>query len=180
MHRLFVAIRPPVEVRTQLLAAMGGVPGARWQTDDQLHLTLRFIGEVDRHGANDIADALATIRFAPFEIALSGVGCFRNGAHVNALWAGIQPRDRLDHLHAKVDRACVRAGSTADDRAYMPHITLARMSRSAGAPDAFLTHHAGLASAPFTVDEFILYESHLGGTRARYRPVDRYPAHLGK
>ena len=58
MHRLFVAIRPPAEIRRALTALMGGVAGARWQDDDQLHLTLRFIGEVDHHRAEDIAAAL--------------------------------------------------------------------------------------------------------------------------
>ena len=57
MHRLFVALRPPVPVRDHLLDLMHGVEGARWQSDDQLHLTLRFIGEVDRHQASDIAAA---------------------------------------------------------------------------------------------------------------------------
>ncbi|MEC7933242.1 MAG: 2'-5' RNA ligase family protein, partial [Pseudomonadota bacterium] len=59
MHRLFVAIRPPAAIRSLLLSLSGGVEGARWQDDTQLHLTLRFIGEVDRHRANDIADLLA-------------------------------------------------------------------------------------------------------------------------
>ena len=58
MRRLFVAIRPPAPIRALLLDAMGGIGGARWQSDDQLHLTLRFIGEVDRHLAGDIHAAL--------------------------------------------------------------------------------------------------------------------------
>ena len=68
MHRLFVALRPPPAIRARLLAAMGGVPGARWQDDDQLHLTLRFIGEVDRPVAEDIAAALGTIHAPPLDI----------------------------------------------------------------------------------------------------------------
>jgi 2'-5' RNA ligase len=74
MHRLFVAIELPVAVRDRLLAAMGGVSGARWQRDDQLHLTLRFIGEIDRHIAQDIAAALGGVHAAPFELALRRVG----------------------------------------------------------------------------------------------------------
>src|SRR3546814_1414167 len=74
MHRLFVAIRPPSAIRKALLSIMGGVEGARWQSDDQLHLTLRFIGEVDRHRADDIAAALATVSGAPFTIRLSAAG----------------------------------------------------------------------------------------------------------
>lgn len=107
MHRLFVAIRPPAAHREQLLALMGGVAGARWQRDDQLHLTLRFIGEVDRHRASDIADALRTIRFAPFDARIAGVGVFDRRGLIDTLWAGVQPRDPLASLHRKVDRACV-------------------------------------------------------------------------
>src|SRR3546814_11259022 len=56
MHRLFVAIRPPSAIRKALLSIMGGVEGARWQSNDLLHLTLRFIGEVDRHPADRKSD----------------------------------------------------------------------------------------------------------------------------
>lgn len=67
---------------------MGGISGARWQDDDQLHLTLRFIGKVDGRGADDLADALAGIRVAPFDIGLSGVGWFDRKGRIDALWAG--------------------------------------------------------------------------------------------
>jgi len=70
MHRLFVAIRPPPFIRQLLLAATGGISGARWQTDDQLHLTLRFIGEVDENVAHDVDDALAAIRDSPVDRAV--------------------------------------------------------------------------------------------------------------
>ena len=79
MHRLFVAVRPPEAIRALLLGAMGGISGARWQTDDQLHLTLRFIGEVDRHAAGDIVAALGGIRHPSLEIAISGLGTFERG-----------------------------------------------------------------------------------------------------
>ena len=76
MHRLFVAIRPPTPIRERLIASMGGISGARWQSDEQLHLTLRFIGEVDRHRADDIHAALGGIHQSPFELALNGIGVF--------------------------------------------------------------------------------------------------------
>lgn len=176
MHRLFVAIRPPADIRAGLIALMNGINGARWQDDDQLHITLRFIGEVDRHQANDVVDALANIRFSPFRTALSGVGCFDRKGHVNALWAGMEPRAPLARLHRKVDRACIAAGLSPDDRSYLPHITLARFGRTAGPMDAFIALHAGLASAPFTVDEFALYESHLSQNGSTYHLIERYRA----
>src|SRR4028118_2034772 len=91
MHRLFVAIRPPASIRARLLSAMGGISGARWQTDDQIHLTLRFIGEVDRHAARDIDAALASIHHPRFDIALSGLGTFHRRGQAAGGGAGAAP-----------------------------------------------------------------------------------------
>lgn len=176
MHRLFIAIRPPAELRARLLSFMGGIAGARWQDDDQLHLTLRFIGNADRHQANDLAASLGTIRFTPFAISLSGLGQFERKGRVDTLWAGVEPRDTLTQLHRKIDRACVSAGFPADDRAHLPHITLARLSRSSGATEPFLASHAGVSSPPFLIDEFILFESHLTQSGARYEMTAVFPA----
>ena len=174
MHRLFVAIRPPEEVREQLLDLMEGMPGLRWQDDGQLHLTLRFIGEVERPIAEDIALALQRIRFDRFALALNGVGRFekhRNGA----LWAGVTPKDPLKALNAKVERACQSAGLAPEHRAYHPHITLARWKGRQSGLDRYLEQHAALASEPWEVGEFILYESRLGRDGAHYEPVAAYP-----
>lgn len=174
MHRLFVALRPPPAIRARLIAAMGGVPGARWQSDEQLHVTLRFIGEVEAHVAEDIALALAGVRFPPVEVMLDGVGSFARRGRMHALWAGVSPHDALAALHRKVDQAIVRAGLAPEGRAYLPHITLARLNASARASEGFLADQAGLASAAFAIDHFILFESHLGHEGVSYRAVERY------
>ncbi|QIG79302.1 RNA 2',3'-cyclic phosphodiesterase [Stakelama tenebrarum] len=175
MHRLFVGFRPPPAIREALLAAHGGIPGARWQRDDQLHITLRFIGDVDMHRANDAAIALAAIRGPAFEVAIDGVGCFESKGRPNAVWAGIRPREAITQLHQKADQALVRTGLSPEHRAYFPHITLARMSRTAGSPDRWLADHAGLATPRFLLTEFLLFESRLGGEGATYEAVERYP-----
>lgn len=175
MHRLFVGLRPPAPIRAALLALMGGVPGARWQSDDQLHITLRFIGEVERPVAEDVALALSAVHFAPVEIALAGVGAFDSRGRPNALWAGVRPHDRLAELHKKIDQALVRCGLAPERRAYLPHITLARMNSRAGPVDRFLEAHSGLSSPAFTLDSILLYESHLGHEGASYEAVERYP-----
>ena len=174
MHRLFVAIRPPVPIRDRLIGAMGGIVGARWQDDDQLHLTLRFIGEVDRPLAEDIAAALGGVRHPPFEIALDGLGIFDRKGRRDALWAGVAPHDALATLHRKVDQALVRAGLPPEGRAYLPHITLARFGKAAGPIDGFAAAHGGLSSAPFPVTHFGLFKATLGGEGAHYEMVERY------
>jgi 2'-5' RNA ligase len=175
MHRLFVAIRPPEAIRERLLDLMEGVKGARWQDEDQLHLTLRFIGEVDRHQADDIAAALGTIRHPAFAIALSGIGSFDRRGQPVTLWAGVSPHEPLKTLHKKVDQALQRAGIEPDHRAYLPHITLARLNRAAGPIAPLLEGAGGLASRPFAVDSFRLYESRLSAQGATYTVVERYP-----
>ncbi len=176
MHRLFVALRPPAPVRDALTDLMEGLPGARWQDDEQLHLTLRFIGEVDARVADDVAVALAGVAHPPVAVALDRVGSFDTRGRVNAVWAGVRPRGALDHLHRKIDQALVRAGLEPERRAYLPHITLARFSRGdAVDPQAWIARHAGLASPPFTMRHFALYESHTGHAGATYEIVARYP-----
>lgn len=177
MHRLFVALRPPPDIRALLATVMGGVPQARWQDDEQLHLTIRYIGEVDRPVAEDIALALSQVHGAAPRVAIAGVGAFDKKGRVDALWAGIAPQDELARLHKKVDQALVRLGLAPEGRAYLPHVTLARLSRGAGmdpAIDRWLADHAALASERFDLRHLILYESHLTGEGARYEPVARW------
>ncbi|MBB5711908.1 RNA 2',3'-cyclic phosphodiesterase [Sphingomonas xinjiangensis] len=175
MHRLFVALRPPPAIRALLLDLMGGVPGARWQSDEQLHVTLRFIGAVERPVAEDIATALASLHAALLEVSLSGVGQFDTRGRAHTLWAGLTPHGALADLHRKVDQALVRCGVPPERRAYRPHITLARMKPGAALTDDFLRTHAALSSAPFALDHLILFESHLGRDAASYEAVERYP-----
>lgn len=175
MHRLFVAIRPPALVRAALLDVMEAVPGARWQDEEQLHLTLRYIGEVERPLAEDLAVALSGIRSDPFALAVAGVGQFDKRGRTDALWAGIAPSAPLKALHHKIDQALIRLGLPAEGRAYLPHITLARFSRGSGAlVGPFLAQQAGLCTAPFEVTHFALFESMLGGAGAVYEMVERY------
>ena len=175
MHRLFVAIRPPEAIRDRLIDAMVDSPELRWVGDEQLHLTLRFIGEVERPLADDIALALTRIRSDRFELRVTGVGIFerRSGG---TLWAGIEPKPPLAAVAAKVERACVAAGLEPEHRAFRPHITLARFNRaSATAAQAFLERTRALASPPFAVTSFILYESHLSRHGPHYEKVAEFP-----
>ena len=175
MHRLFVAIRPPAALLGACLEAMADGPaGWAWQTVEQLHLTLRFIGEVERPMAEDIAVELASIRGKPIELGLDGVGLFDQGSR-SALFARAVPRDPLAALHAKIDRALVRLGLPPERRAYLPHITLARRRRAALDPAPWLELHAGLAAPPVTATDFTLYESSLTRHGAHYEPVADYP-----
>lgn len=167
--RLFVGLSIPDVVAQGLMLLQGGVPGARWQAREQLHLTLRFIGEVDGRDMAAIDDALAGIDAPAFDLQLHGVGQFGN-KQPHSLWAAARPNDLLDHLQRKVDTAIRRVGQPQDAHKFTPHVTLARLRH----PDLdklreWLTHHALYTSPEFSVGRFCLYSSKLTSDGSIYR-----------
>jgi 2'-5' RNA ligase len=174
-HRLFVALRPPPDVRAALLAVMAGVEGARWQTDNQLHLTLAFLGETDRHGLEAATDALATVVAPPLGLALAQFGTFDTSrpGRIGTLWIGVDPPDRVSALARSVRTALRRAGLAPDPRKFTPHVTLARFGNSGATREAlrpFLTH-TPTPRASWQATDFHLVESTLGHEGAHYTPV---------
>ena len=175
MHRLFVAIRPPEHIRDLLIDAMDDSADFRWQDEEQLHLTLRFVGEVERPVANDLADALGRVHAASFELRIAGAGRFQQ-RNSGALWAGVEARKPVAELAARIERVCQSTGLEPERRAFHPHITLARWKgRRTREVKAFLERSGGLSSEPFPVDQFILFESRLSRHGAHYEPVATYP-----
>lgn len=177
MHRLFVGLELPETIKTHLSAMMGGLDGVRWQSEDQLHLTLRFIGEVERTKAEDIRNALSLVFADPFTVKLEGVGYFGKDRAPRLLWAGVANPAPLKHLHEKIDQALVRIGIPPENRKFKPHVTLARFRR-AGAPTRltqYLAQSAALSLPEFEVNRFILFESHLCSDGACYDAVETYP-----
>ena len=173
-HRLFIAIRPPEFVRDALVDAMEGIEGARWVDEENLHLTLRFVGEVERPAANDLAAALARIDWPRFELRIEGVGHFSRKGEAKALWARIPPSDPLEGLRQKVESACEAAGLGRETRRFTPHVTLARLNRSSGPIGGWLSSFGDMRAGPWEVTEFTLYESHLGHTGSFYEPVTTF------
>lgn len=174
MIRLFVAIDLPRSVRESLVALQGGVPGARWSGSEQMHLTLRFIGEVDETVAHDVDDALAAIRAPSFDLELSGVGEF-GGRNPRALWAGVKTNEALLHLQRKTETALQRIGLEPEQRKFSPHITLARLkSPPRDKIVQFLTHAALFSAGPFPVNSFVLFSSHPTPNGSIYNPEQVY------
>jgi 2'-5' RNA ligase len=173
-HRLFVAIRPPEQVRERLVDAMEGIEAARWVDEENLHLTLRFVGEVERPAANDLASALARIVWPRFELRIEGVGHFTRKGEAKALWARIPANEPLEGLRQKVEAACEAAGLGRETRRFTPHVTLARLGRASGPIGGWLSSFGDVRAGPWEVTEFVLYESHLGHTGSFYEPVTRF------
>lgn len=176
MYRLFVSIELPDDVKLALARLSGDVPGARWLEPDEMHLTVRFIGEVDGLVYDDVLAALDEVRVAPFELALRGVGHFPPRGEPRILWAGLERSDELRLLHDRVESALVRAGVEGERRKFSPHVTIARLkgtpSRAVG---SFLAMNGLFRATPFTVHEFHLYSSSLGAKRAVHRCEASYP-----
>ena len=178
--RLFVALDLPDEIRDNLAGLANGLPGARWLPPENLHLTLRFIGEVDGHDAHDIDEGLAAIRMPQFELKLSGVGIFGEGRKLRALWAGVEANPELTRLHDKIEQAVIRAGQPPESRRFKPHVSLARFKNNGTGPapdkmQAYLSEHALFKCEPFVVEGFTLFSSFLSSSGAIYRPEADYP-----
>src|SRR4051794_16389924 len=110
MYRLFVAIDLPETVKSQLSLITVGIPGARWVPDDQFHLTLRFIGEVDGVLYRDIKKALFDVNVEPFWLAINGLGYFPPRGRPNVLWGGVEKNDLLTRLRNKTESMLVQLG----------------------------------------------------------------------
>lgn len=175
--RLFVALSLPHDLRDRLSALCNGLPGARWVAPENLHVTLRFIGEVDGHAAEDIDAALSAIRCRRFPLTLAGVGDFGDDKRLRAVWVGVEPSETLERLQAKVERAVRHAGQPPEKRKFKPHVTLARFkSHPPGDKlQTYFTAHGLFRAQPFEVTDFTLYSSYLSHEGAIYRPEADYP-----
>ena len=127
MTRLFVALELPALVKQHLLMLAGGVPGARWLEEDQMHLTLRFIGEVDGAVMADVTAALSSVEAEPFEVMLAGVGHFPPRGTPRTLWVGVVDNPKLMGLRTRIESALAGTGAGRDSRKFFPHVALARL-----------------------------------------------------
>ncbi|MEM7160394.1 MAG: RNA 2',3'-cyclic phosphodiesterase [Myxococcota bacterium] len=167
--RLFVGLDLPSSVNDHLSLVSGGIPRARWQTAEQRHLTLRFIGEVDGGTQRAIVEALQTVRQPRFTMNLAGIGHFPPRGEPRSVWAGVEPPEPLHELAGKIEQTLRTIGLEPDSRNFAPHVTLARLR---GAPKTkvieFLQNQALLRTQSFEVDAFLLYSSILSPRGSKY------------
>jgi RNA 2',3'-cyclic 3'-phosphodiesterase len=160
MPRLFVAIDLPEELKSAVAAFAHELPSAKWVSPEQLHLTLRFIGETDQLTFSAIKENLSRISFPCFTLSVCGVGHFPPGRRPRVIWLGLDPCTALSDLARQVETAVVEATLPPEDRPFSPHITLARMKECVPtAVERFEKANAGFTFPPFQVKEFILYSS---------------------
>lgn len=157
--RLFTALEIPRDAALSLSLLRGGLPGARWVDVEDYHLTLRFIGDVEGHVADEIASALDRVRRPSFQLTLSGVGAFGQ-KKPHAVWAGVAASPDLFALQAEIERICQRIGLAPDPRKFTPHVTLARLKNASPRAVAdYLSARGNFSALPFRVSRFVLMSS---------------------
>jgi 2'-5' RNA ligase len=176
MIRLFAALPIPPEIAEGLARRQEGVPGARWSSAENLHLTLRFFGELPEMTAADLDEALAAVGGGGFDVELAGVGAFGEAQDVRSLWAGVTPSSALTQLAKRCETAARRCGLKPETRVFRPHVTLAYLKR-APAPKvaAWVQDHNLLRSPSWRATWFGLYSSWRSEDGSRYELERTYP-----
>lgn len=175
--RVFIGLELPPRIRRDLASIQTGVPDVRWTPMENMHVTLRFCGEIDGGQAEDLDGELARIDCASFEAALTGAGQFSGSQGLKSLWMGLGPLEPLAALQRKVERACRRAGLPPEGRRFQPHVTLARCRMP---PDMhrvrrFLSRHGRFERPGFRVSGFTAWSSELRPDGPIYAREADYP-----
>lgn len=149
-----------------------------WERTDKLHLTLKFLGEVEAARAATLtaAAARAAAEVAPFELTLQGTGGFPLGRNPRVLWLGvIDPSGQLKLLQRRLEDACAAAGFPREERLFHAHVTLARIRTVNATARRLARYHemTGFAPVPWTVHELLVMRSELAPGGSRYTPLAR-------
>jgi len=180
--RVFCAVELPDEVRARLQEHIAGLrkefPDAAvsWSRVENIHLTLKFFGnvELDRIPKISAAATRSTERFSKFQIDVGNTGVFPRPSRAQVLWIGVNDSSgQLSALHKQLDVACASAGFPKEDRAYHPHLTIARLRK----PGRRLADaHLQMKFEPLVVEinELILFRSELSNKGSRYTPISHH------
>ncbi len=178
--RLFVALELPHATRQRLADLASQLPGARWVPPENFHITLRFIGEVPRHVAEELDLALAALHAPRFALTLAGVGTGGRAGRVHTLWACVARNAALNGLRAKIERALQTAGLEPERRRFVPHVSLARVDQAGLDPGGeprlaqWVQAHNLFRLDPIEIAHFTLFSSLLGREQAVYSPEVTY------
>ncbi len=189
--RLFMAVDIDDEIRRRIGVFADGVrgfaPEARWVGPETLHVTLKFIGEYPESDLGQLKQALREVRGSASQIAFHGYGFFPTPKAARVFWVGMEADANLGLLATAVDKATANFGVAPEERAFKPHLTLARAGsgrpqwKAGDRPSStFRRLQEKLAALPspefgtMTAHEFFLYESKLSPSGARYTKLERF------
>jgi RNA 2',3'-cyclic 3'-phosphodiesterase len=179
--RLFVALEIPSDVRENLAALLKSLravsPQTRCVRPENLHVTLKFIGEVPAAKLADIRGALAGVRSGqPVALDFRGLGFFPNEKHPRVFWAGIEASLNLRALALDIDKATEKLGIPREQRSFSPHLTLARFEppRLPETLRAAIQENAKSEFGSLRTSQFQLIESKLKSSGAEYTTVESF------
>ena len=180
--RAFIAIDLPESLRAALRRKQAGFrpvsPDARWTLPEGIHLTLKFLGEVADHKVREVSEYLKKLGpLEPFAVRVKGFGFFPDSRRPRVFWVGIEESAPLARLAEQVDQAMGTIGFAREQRAFHPHLTLARFKAPQAQPalQAAISQDAEQDLGSFDVSEFFLFESKLSPHGAEYRKAERFP-----
>jgi RNA 2',3'-cyclic 3'-phosphodiesterase len=180
--RTFIAIEIPRDIRQRVIQHIERlrreVPDMRvsWSREDNLHLTLKFLGNVPVANIPKISQAIAraTQMALPFEMTVSGCGTFPTRGRPNVLWIGTQATG-LPELHAAVEQECETLGFAREPRSFHPHLTIARLRKPEGGQRLAEIHKAmDFAPQSFTVSEVVMFRSELLKEGSKHTAISRH------
>ena len=191
--RIFVALDIDEDIRSRIAKFADDLrqhaPAVRWVKPESLHITLKFIGEKPDPAVKQVEQTLSSIPIARFQVTFAGSGFFPTPQSARVFWIGIAEQPSLAQLATKIDDSLAAAGIPKEQRAFSPHLTLARAGGGSGAPGwrkgdrpnrqfAVLQRHLEGSAAPefgtMTAREFFLYRSQLSSKGSTYTKIARF------
>ena len=184
LWRTFCAVELPAVIRSQIQkhieSLRSTVPEAQpsWSRVDNIHLTMKFFGNVERRRVPVISEALshAVNGLQQFEIAIAGAGAFPQFGQPRVLWIGINDTNKhLTELHSRIDEECSKKGFEKEKRDFRPHLTIARIRKPAGTRTlAEVNQRLGFESLSFLVSQLVLFRSELSSEGSKYTVISRH------
>ena len=182
--RVFLAVEIPDKVRAEIARLQDNLKSAgadvKWVEPRNLHLTLKFLGEIQEEKVPSLTDALraAAAAAAPFSISLEGVGAFPRIQHPRVLWVGIKEgKEALERLAGAIEETCNPLGFPAEERAFSPHLTIGRIrsNKRHSALEKELQEISFHAGEPAAVDHLTLFQSVLSSRSPTYTKLAEIP-----
>lgn len=180
--RAFLAVELDATARAEIASLVGrlraSLPQVSWTRPENVHVTLRFLGNVSREFIDSYAERLAPAAAAlpPVEAVIGGVGAFPSAARPSVLWVGLEPRgESLMSIQRESERLAREFGLEPETRAFVPHITIGRVRRSAPRVNAghALDRERAFAAGAMIVEAVSLFSSELTPNGARYTRLHR-------
>lgn len=173
--RLFIAIPLPADIKDFLTQMKDKSLPIKWSKPENYHLTLRFIGEVNKERCNSICEQLKSVRRDElFELKLSGLGAFPNTDKPRVIWSGVDPEKPVEDLYINIEKALRCIDEKSDEKTYHPHVTIGRVKKPVPEIQGYLRDNQSSSSRRFRVDRFCLYESELRKEGAVHTVIETY------